>query len=210
MPARFALHPVDELSDGCLRVPGPEAIPRQLHEEVWIAPSDADLARRRYDVSDDLARAESVGRFGDADCLFLGAPQGEAGIFHPCPWGEGVDPDFLPGIAGALAILLRDHAGRVGAIALCEGVDPPHRFGFVTYGGIAEPEARAAALCAAYVVAGWLPPSELALAAAQSGPLPAETPDVVKEAIGIALDDMNERIGAALRNVAEETWRPST
>lgn len=209
MPIRFSLHGVEDLSDGCLRVPGPEAIPRELHQEVWIAPSDSELARRRYDVSDDLARAVSVGRFGDADCLFFGAPEGEAGIFHPCPWGEGVEEEALPEIAGALAIMLRDHAGRVGAIALCEGVDPPHRFGFVTYGGIEGPEARAAALCTAYVAAGWLPPSALALQAAQAGPLPDETPAAVKTAVRIALDDLNERIGTAMRNAAEETWRPS-
>lgn len=209
MTARFALPEIDDLSDGCLRVPGPEAIPRELHEEVWIAPPDAELARRRYDVSNDLARAESVGRFGDADCLFFGAPDGEGGVFHPCPWGEGVSEEAMPGIAGALAIMLRDHAGRVGAIALCEGVSSPHRFGFVTFGGIDGPEARAAALCTAYVAAGWLPPSELALTAAQSGPLSDDTPAVVKAAVRIALDDLNERIGTALRNAAEETWRPS-
>lgn len=209
MPARIVLHDVEDLSDGCLRVPGPEAIPRHLHTEVWIPPTDADLARRRYDVSDDLARAESVGRFGDADGIFLNAPEDEAGIFHPCPWGDGTTEESLPGIAGALALLLRDHAGRVGAIALVEGVSPPHRFGFVTYGGIETPEARAAALCTAYVAAGWLPPSALALEAAQAGRLPEETPPEVQAAIRIALDDLNARLGTALANVVEETWRPS-
>ena len=209
MSSPIALHALEALSDGCLLVPGPEAIPRRLHEAVWIAPTDADLARRRYDVSDDFARANSVGQFGDADCLFLNAPPGEGGIFHPCPWGEGVADEALPGIAGALALLLRDHAGRVGAIALSEGLDVPHLFGFVTFGGIDDPGARAAALCTAYVAAGWLPPSALALEAAQRGPLPDETPETVRAAVRIALDALADRVGAALGNVVQDTWRPS-
>lgn len=56
---------------------------------------------------------------------------------------------------------------------------------------------------------GWLPPSELALQAAQAGPLPDGTPTVVRSAIRIALDDLNERIATALGNAAEEAWRPS-
>ncbi len=126
----------------------PRRCPVARNVEVWIPPSDADLVRRRYcDGSSSAGLIEAAGRFQDADCRFDRGPEEETRIYHPCPWGADVGEEQLPGIAGALALLLRDQAGPVGAVAIGEVFNPPDRFGFVTFGGLDEGGARALAVC---------------------------------------------------------------
>jgi len=205
----LALSDLDALSDACLDLRGPEALPSRKNVEVWIPPSDADLVRRRYcDGSSSAGLIEAAGRFQDADCRFDRGPEEETRIYHPCPWGADVGEEQLPGIAGALALLLRDHAGPVGAVAIGEVFNPPDRFGFVTFGGLDEGGARALAVCTAYVAAGWLPPSSLALEAVQSRRLPDDTPEVVRAAIRASVEALAVRVDAAIANVSGADWSP--
>ncbi|MFC6046948.1 hypothetical protein ACFPYM_03765, partial [Methylobacterium hispanicum] len=154
MPIRLALPCVDALASSCLDVPWARDFPRRSYLTVWIAPTDAELARRRYPMADDVERIRSAGRFRDADMAFDRAPEAEAGVFWPCPWGAGTTEENLTEMAGALSLLLREHAPGVGAVAIAEDVSHPHAFGFVTYGALKTEVARAAALCTAYVAVG--------------------------------------------------------
>lgn len=208
MPSGQALPELDALSDACLDLRGPEALPRRTTVEVWIPPSDADLVRRRFGDGSPAGLIEAAGRFRDADCRFDMGPVEETGIYHPCPWGADVAEEQLPGVAGALALLLRDHAGPVGAVAIGEVLNPPDRFGFVTFGGLDEGGARAFAVCTAYVAAGWLPPSSLALEAVQSRRLPDDTPEVVRGAIRTSIEALAVRVDAAIANVSGVDWSP--
>ena len=205
----LALPALDALSDGCLLIRGPEALPRRTSVEVWVPPSDADLVRRRYcDGSSSAGLIDAAGRFLDADCRFSSGPEAATRIYHPCHWGDGATEEQLPGVAGALALLLRDHAGPVGPVAIAEVFNPPDRFGFVTFGGLDEGGARAVAVCTAYVAAGWLPPSSLALEAVQARRLPDDTPEVVRAAIRMSLEALAASLDAAIANVAEPDWSP--
>lgn len=208
MPFGLALPGLDALSDACLQIRGPEALPSRKNVEVWIPPSDADLVRRRFGDGSSAGLIEAAGHFRDADCRFDLGPAEETGIYHPCPWGADVAEEELPGFAGALALLLRDHAGPVGAVAIGEIFNPPDRFGFVTFGGLDEGGARAVAVCTAYVAAGWLPPSALALEAVQARRLPDDTSEVVRAAIRTSLEALAARVDTAIANVPEPDWSP--
>ncbi|OAH26275.1 hypothetical protein AX289_22285 [Methylorubrum populi] len=209
MTIRLVLPAAGDLAASCLTVAGARDFPRHSHQTAWIVPTDQELARRRYPVEDEVSRIRSAGAFQDADCLFGHAPTGEADVFWPCPWGAGADEESLPSVAGALALLLRDHAPGVGAVAISEGFSEPNAFGFVTYGLLETASARAAALCTAYVAAGELPPAQLALQAAEAGRLPDDMPEDVRSAVRASLEDLATRVGAAVENAAETGFRPS-
>lgn len=209
MTTRLVLPAAGDLAAFCLAVAGVRDFPRHSHQTVWIVPADQELARRRYPVEDEVSRIRSAGAFQDADCLFDRGPLEEAGVYWPCPWGEGADEEDLPSVAGALALLLRDHAPGVGAVAVADGISRPHLFGFVTYGLLETASARAAALCTAYVAAGQLPPAQLALEAAEAGRLPDDMPEDVRSAVRTSLEALAARVGAAVENAAETDFRPS-
>lgn len=206
---RSVLPASDDLAASCLDVPGAREFPRRTYWTVWIAPADEELRRRRYPMTDDTDRIRSVGAFRDADGRFDHAPEAEAGIFWPCPWGAGATEENLPEIAGALALLLREHAPGVGAVAVVDDVSRPLAFGFVTYGVLEAAPARAAALCTAYVAAGELPPLSLALAAAHPGPLQDRMPEEVRSAVRASLDELSRRVRTAVENVSKTDSRPS-
>lgn len=209
MPLRLALPSLDALAASCLDVPWARDFPRRSYWTVWIAPADEELARRRYPVADDVERIRSAGRFQDADLVFDRAPEAEAGIFWPCPWGAGTTEENLPEIAGALSLLLREHAPGVGAVAIAGELSRAYAFGFVTYGVLKTEAARAAALCTAYVAAGELPPTALALEAAKTGRLPDDMPEAARSAVRVSLDALSMRVGTAVENAAQPGFGPS-